>query len=124
MVWCLLRITTHRQFTRNCNSGRLRNRAENCLQPSEANNPMPDRPRRSRRKTTLPADAPEVASPCISICEMDQKTGLCSGCFRTLEEIATWSRIPNQQRWDIVQSLRDRRLLFQRKTALPENARQ
>ncbi len=59
--------------------------------------------------TTLPDDAPDVASPCISICEMDQKTGLCGGCYRTLEEIATWSRIPNQQRWEIVQSLRQRR---------------
>jgi len=70
---------------------------------------MPDRSRRSRRKTTLPADAPDVASPCISICEMDQKSGLCSGCFRTLEEIATWSGMPNQQRWEIVKSLRERR---------------
>jgi len=70
---------------------------------------MPDQPRRRRRSKTLPADAPEVASPCVSICEMDKKTGFCSGCYRTLEEIATWSGIPNQKRWEIVQSLRDRR---------------
>jgi predicted Fe-S protein YdhL (DUF1289 family) len=40
---------------------------------------------------------------------MDQATGVCKGCYRTLEEIATWGRLDNQQRWDIVQSLRDRR---------------
>jgi predicted Fe-S protein YdhL (DUF1289 family) len=40
---------------------------------------------------------------------MDQARGVCKGCYRTLEEIATWSRMDNQQRWDIVQSLRDRR---------------
>ncbi len=66
--------------------------------------------RRARRKhTLLPADAPDVASPCISICEIDEESGLCSGCYRTLAEIATWSRLPNQERWEIVQSLRDRR---------------
>ena len=75
---------------------------------------MPDQPRRRRARKTLPDDAPEVASPCISICEIDQKTGLCSGCYRTLEEIATWSRMPNQKRWDIVQSLRDRRADFKK----------
>lgn len=62
-----------------------------------------------KRKRTLPADAPEVVSPCISICQMDQATGVCTGCYRTLEEIATWGRLDNQQRWDIVQSLRERR---------------
>jgi predicted Fe-S protein YdhL (DUF1289 family) len=40
---------------------------------------------------------------------MDQQRGVCKGCLRTLEEIATWSRMSNQQRWDIVQSLRSRR---------------
>ena len=75
---------------------------------SEQESPKPGR-RERRRRATLPADAPEVASPCISVCEMDQASGLCTGCYRTLSEIATWSRLPNQQRWEIVQSLRDRR---------------
>jgi predicted Fe-S protein YdhL (DUF1289 family) len=38
---------------------------------------------------TLPADAP-VPSPCLSICRMDAASGLCEGCFRTLDEIAGW----------------------------------
>jgi predicted Fe-S protein YdhL (DUF1289 family) len=42
---------------------------------------------------------------------MDQVSGLCKGCHRTLQEIATWSRMSNQARWDIVQSLRERRRL-------------
>jgi len=32
-----------------------------------------------------------VPSPCISVCRMDAATGLCEGCFRTLDEIAGWS---------------------------------
>lgn len=31
-----------------------------------------------------------LPSPCISVCRMDAATGLCEGCFRTLEEIAGW----------------------------------
>jgi len=40
-------------------------------------------------RQTKPAD--EVASPCTSVCEMDPQSGYCRGCFRTLDEIATWS---------------------------------
>jgi len=32
-----------------------------------------------------------VPSPCISVCRMDAATGLCEGCYRTLDEIAQWS---------------------------------
>ncbi len=31
-----------------------------------------------------------VASPCMSVCQMDEATGLCVGCLRTLDEIAQW----------------------------------
>ena len=31
-----------------------------------------------------------VPSPCISVCRMDAASGLCQGCFRTLDEIAAW----------------------------------
>lgn len=29
-----------------------------------------------------------VASPCISVCKMDDARGLCLGCMRTIDEIA------------------------------------
>lgn len=32
-----------------------------------------------------------VPSPCISVCAMDEATGWCAGCLRTLDEIAVWS---------------------------------
>lgn len=31
------------------------------------------------------------ASPCIGVCRMDEAAGLCLGCLRTLDEIALWS---------------------------------
>lgn len=32
----------------------------------------------------------DVNSPCVSVCQMDAVRGLCSGCLRTLDEIAAW----------------------------------
>ena len=31
-------------------------------------------------------------SPCVSVCRMDDRSGLCLGCFRTIEEIIAWGR--------------------------------
>ena len=33
-----------------------------------------------------------LASPCISICRFDGRTGWCVGCGRTLPECAAWKR--------------------------------
>lgn len=32
-----------------------------------------------------------VPSPCIGVCVMDLHSKLCTGCLRTLDEIALWS---------------------------------
>ena len=37
-----------------------------------------------------------IPSPCTSVCRMSGDTGLCEGCFRTLDEIVTWSRIGDE----------------------------
>ena len=34
----------------------------------------------------------DVPSPCISVCRMSEITGLCEGCFRTIDEIRQWSQ--------------------------------
>ena len=36
------------------------------------------------------------ASPCMSVCRMDAASGLCEGCFRTLDEIAAWSGLDEE----------------------------
>ncbi|MEM7192526.1 MAG: DUF1289 domain-containing protein [Pseudomonadota bacterium] len=33
---------------------------------------------------------PQVLSPCVGVCAIDQPTGWCLGCGRTSEEIASW----------------------------------
>ena len=37
--------------------------------------------------------ASPVPSPCVQICLIDEYTGICHGCRRTLDEIAAWSRL-------------------------------
>ncbi|HTN66136.1 MAG TPA: DUF1289 domain-containing protein [Burkholderiaceae bacterium] len=32
-----------------------------------------------------------MPSPCISVCRMDPRTECCTGCWRTLDEIAQWA---------------------------------
>lgn len=50
-----------------------------------------------------------VASPCIMVCTVDGASGLCLGCFRTLQEIATWSRMSDEERAAIIGGLDERR---------------
>ena len=39
-----------------------------------------------------------VVSPCVSVCQMDGSSGLCQGCFRTINEIAGWSKMDNGEK--------------------------
>lgn len=36
-----------------------------------------------------------VPSPCVAVCTMTPDTALCTGCWRTIDEIATWSQMDN-----------------------------
>jgi predicted Fe-S protein YdhL (DUF1289 family) len=41
----------------------------------------------------------EIESPCVRECRVDQVTGFCVGCFRTMREISYWARYtPGEQR--------------------------
>lgn len=43
-----------------------------------------------------------VQSPCIGVCVIDEASGLCEGCLRTLEEIALWGSSSPAQRREIL----------------------
>ena len=49
------------------------------------------------RAADLTPDEP-VPSPCISVCRMDPETGLCTGCYRTLDEIVAWGGMDDDSR--------------------------
>jgi uncharacterized protein len=54
-------------------------------------------------------DSGMVASPCISVCVMDEASGLCAGCYRTLGEIADWSNLSNEGKRAVIVLLAARR---------------
>ncbi len=40
----------------------------------------------------------EVESPCIKICVVHPAERICTGCLRSMDEIAAWSRMSNEER--------------------------
>ena len=53
--------------------------------------------------------ADEVASPCINVCRMNPHTGLCEGCYRTLDEIAAWSAMSPEEKRAVLAKVPARR---------------
>jgi len=47
------------------------------------------------------AAATGVSSPCINVCRMNDRTGLCEGCWRTLDEIALWSQLDDDTKREV-----------------------
>lgn len=53
-----------------------------------------------------------VPSPCINVCRMGEVSGLCEGCFRTVEEIAAWGGADDGRRLAILAAVERRRRDF------------
>jgi uncharacterized protein len=53
-----------------------------------------------------------VASPCINVCQMDQTSGLCLGCRRTLQEIAEWLEMTPAEKRATLERVAERKLAF------------
>jgi len=49
-----------------------------------------------------------MISPCINVCKITPDTQVCIGCFRTLQEIAEWSRLTDTERYDIMKRLKEK----------------
>ncbi len=39
-----------------------------------------------------------IVTPCIKVCIVDGESGLCMGCYRTLTEVAGWTRLSDAER--------------------------
>jgi predicted Fe-S protein YdhL (DUF1289 family) len=46
-----------------------------------------------------------MKSPCVKVCQMDPARDVCLGCARTLDEIARWGSMTDQQREKILGEL-------------------
>ena len=67
------------------------------------------RRREERRALRLRALAEGPPSPCISVCQIDDTTGLCLGCRRTIDEIRDWIIMPKEERETLLEALAQRR---------------
>lgn len=53
-----------------------------------------------------------VPSPCMNVCRMDEATGWCAGCLRTIDEIAAWSQLGEDDKRAVWAQLRVRRIVW------------
>ncbi|WP_298261863.1 DUF1289 domain-containing protein [uncultured Litoreibacter sp.] len=50
----------------------------------------------------------EVQSPCINICVVHPAERICTGCLRSIDEIAAWGRMSNEDRAELMKELPSR----------------
>ncbi len=54
-----------------------------------------------------------LESPCINICEL-KNDDICSGCYRSLDEIALWSGYSDQDKLRILENTEQRKMSLQK----------
>ena len=50
----------------------------------------------------------EVQSPCVKLCVVHPEARICVGCFRSIDEIASWSRLSAPERTALMTDLPSR----------------
>ncbi len=51
----------------------------------------------------------EIETPCVAVCRLDPVSGLCTGCARSLAEIAAWGTLSAVERRRLMAVLPARR---------------
>lgn len=44
------------------------------------------------------ANIEDIQSPCVGVCTLNDATGFCQGCYRTIEEIREWWNMSDEAR--------------------------
>ena len=57
----------------------------------------------------------EIESPCIKICVVHPVERICTGCYRSIDEIGAWSKMSPEVRAAIMQDLPDRAALLKKR---------
>ena len=79
--------------------------------------PPPDAPeaeearrlRRERRRARARTFDTSVPSPCIAVCQIDDATGCCIGCFRAIDEIREWPIMTAEEKRAVLARVADRK---------------
>jgi predicted Fe-S protein YdhL (DUF1289 family) len=57
-----------------------------------------------------------VNSPCVDVCRIDGKSGLCVGCLRIREEIRAWKSTTDHRRHQVINDRTRREAKLQRES--------
>ena len=57
-----------------------------------------------------------IESPCVDICQLNPASGVCLGCFRTMDEISVWVEMSYDDKREVLLLAKERQLLM-----LPED---
>ncbi|WP_111735069.1 DUF1289 domain-containing protein [Roseovarius amoyensis] len=58
---------------------------------------------------------PETDSPCIRVCVVHPEARICTGCYRTTDEISRWSRMTREERQQVMAELPGRASLLKKR---------
>jgi uncharacterized protein len=61
------------------------------------------------KRDSKPVTDHPVLSPCINVCQVDTERGWCTGCLRTLDEIADWAQSSDAEKRAVLARLAERR---------------
>ncbi|MEL6993908.1 MAG: DUF1289 domain-containing protein [Pseudomonadota bacterium] len=57
----------------------------------------------------------EIESPCVRLCVVHPEAKICTGCYRTLEEIGGWSLMTPEHRSTVIEELPSRVSLLKKR---------
>ena len=57
-----------------------------------------------------------IESPCVDICQLYPASGVCLGCFRTMDVISVWVEMSDDDKREVLLLAKERQLLM-----LPED---
>lgn len=64
---------------------------------------------RTEKKSLSFDDGTSTTSPCTGVCRLDARTGLCQGCWRSMQEISAWRDATEEDRRAILRRVAGRK---------------
>ena len=56
----------------------------------------------------MTVETQDIESPCIGVCSIDESTGFCLGCYRTVDEIKGWWDMDNSNKTAVLEAIKAR----------------
>lgn len=76
---------------------------------SENQDPARAARRERRKQARLRGIDRTIPSPCISVCQLDDASGLCIGCLRNVDEIRDWPVLSAEEKQSVLAEIESRK---------------